>query len=112
MASRKDRAGVEATLLALAAFGAGVAVGLFCVSPKGRALRARIVDDASRGTKWLDRQLEQARTRILAAGDEAADHLRSVVDETVDRVLPEFGSDQEWRDVYTETGKELGRQKR
>jgi hypothetical protein len=68
-------------------------------------------EQASRGIKWLDRQLEEARARILAAGDEAAEQIRSVVEETVEKVVPDFGSEDQWREVYTETEEEVRRAK-
>jgi len=101
----------EWIILSLGAMAAGFALGLLYTSPKGRKARVRMSEEASRGVKWLDRQLEEARARILAAGDEAADHLRTVVEETVEKVVPTFGSEDDWRSVYAETDEEVRRLK-
>jgi len=101
----------EWIILSLGAMAAGFALGLLYTSPKGRKARVRMSEEASRGVKWLDHQLEEARARILAAGDEAADHLRTVVEETVEKVVPTFGSEDDWRSVYAETDEEVRRLK-
>ncbi|MGA7303239.1 MAG: hypothetical protein WBW88_00130 [Rhodothermales bacterium] len=101
----------EWIIVSLGAMAAGFALGLLYTSPKGREARVRMSEEASRGVKWLDRQLEEARARILAAGDEAADHLRTVVEETVEKVVPTFGSEDDWRSVYAETDEEVRRLK-
>jgi len=102
---------MEWIIVSLGALAAGFALGLLYTSPRGRKARVRISEEASRGVQWLDRQLEEARERILAAGDEAADHLRSVVEDTVEKVVPTFGSEEEWRDVYAKTDEEVRRSK-
>lgn len=101
----------EWIITSLGALAAGFALGLLYTSPRGRRTRVRIAEEASRGAKWLDHQLEEARARILAAGDEAADHLRSVVGETVEKVIPDFGTEDEWRDIYAHTDAEVRRAK-
>jgi len=101
----------ERIIISLGALAAGLAFGLLYMSPRGRNVRVKVADEASRGVKWLDRHLDEARERILAAGDEAAEHLRSVVEETVEKVIPDFGTEDAWSDVYSQTEKELRRSK-
>jgi hypothetical protein len=103
---------VDRVIVSLGALAAGFALGLLYTSPRGRRVRVRLTEEASRGAKWVDRQLEEARERILAAGDEAAAHLRTVVEDTVDKVVPDFGSDEEWSEAYAETDEEIRRAKR
>jgi hypothetical protein len=97
--------------MSLGALAAGFALGLLYMSPTGRKARQKVAGEASRRVKWLDLQLDEARERILAAGDEAAEHLRSVVEETVEKVIPDFGSEDAWSDVYSQTEEELLRSK-
>lgn len=111
MRRRSRNSEIEWIVVSLGALAAGLALGLLYGSPGGRRARVRLTEEASRGVKWLDRQLEEARERILAAGDEAADHLRSVVEETVEKVVPSFGSEEEWREVYAKTDEEVRRSK-
>jgi hypothetical protein len=101
----------ERILMSLGALAAGFALGLLYMSPTGRKARQKVAGEASRRVKWLDLQLDEARERILAAGDEAAEHLRSVVEETVEKVIPDFGSEDAWSDVYSQTEEELLRSK-
>lgn len=102
---------VERIILSLGALAAGFALGLLYMSPKGQKARWRVAHEASRGVKWLDRQLDDARERILAAGDEAADQLRSAVEDTIDKVIPSFGTEDDWQDVYSATEEEVRRSK-
>ena len=101
----------ERILMSLGALAAGFALGLLYMSPTGRKARQKVAGEASRRVKWLDLQLDEARERILAAGDEAAEHLRSVVEETMDKVIPDFGDEDAWRDVYADIDEELRRSK-
>ena len=108
--TRRNR-DTEHIVMALGSLAAGFALGLLYTSLRSRNFRLRVADEASRRVKWLDRQLDEARERILAVGDEAAEHLRSVVEETVDKVIPDFGDEDAWRDVYADTDEELRRSK-
>lgn len=112
MDDRHQTSGVAWFVASLGALAAGFALGLLYTSPRGRNARVKIADEASRQVKRLDRHLLEARARILAAGDEAADHLRSAVEGTVEKVLPDMGTEDEWREVYTETGRDVHRSKR
>jgi hypothetical protein len=97
--------------MSLGALAAGFALGLLYTSPKGRRLRIRLAEEASRGAKWVDHQLEEARERIIAAGDEAAEHLRTVMEETVEKVIPDLGDDDAWSEAYVDTDEEIRRTK-
>ncbi|HUF09944.1 MAG TPA: hypothetical protein VMO47_11525 [Rhodothermales bacterium] len=110
--NRTGRKGdTERILISLGALAAGTALGLLYISPKGRNARRMVAGEASRRVKWLDRHLDEARERILAAGDEAAEHLRSVGEETVEKVIPDFGTEDAWNDVYSQTEEDLRRSK-
>ena len=101
----------EWLIASLGALAAGFALALLYKSPRGRKVRLRLTEEASRGVHWLDHQLEEAKKKIIEAGDEAAEHIRAVVEDTVEKVIPDFGDDDAWNDVYTETEAEVRRAK-
>ena len=107
MRRRVNTNDLESVLLTIGALVTGFAVGWFFSSPRGNKARARISDQAAKSSQWLDDQLLHAKERVLAAGDDAAEHLRSAVEETVEKVVPQLGSEADWEDVFAKTAKDI-----